>query len=226
MARKPPEKKANRADRRMLRNRKALLDAAEKLFAKKGFERVTIDEIAELADLAKGTFYAYFSDKNEIARELAQTIRRGIREEVAVAEDGLDDPAGELVAGIAVCLRTAAVFPNRAAIVARMYSIWLTPDANREFLLFKDLESGYQTGRFSAGNLQTGVVLTVGTVQAGINRALQLADWDAIKALALALSEAVLRGLGMRGNEARSVAARVTERVFSKDFQKTSGPVR
>src|SRR5215469_3423192 len=162
--------KPTRADRRMLRNRKALLDAAEKLFAEKGLERVTIDEITEAADLAKGTFYTYFNDKNEIAQDLAQAIRCGIRDEVAVAEQGIHDPAGQLVAGIAVCLRAAAVFPARAAVLARMYSIWLTADANREFLLYKDLENGYRSGRFSFGDLQIGIVLTVGAVQAGINR--------------------------------------------------------
>src|SRR5208283_3669732 len=61
--------KPTRSDRRMVRNRKALLNAAEKLIAEKGLEHVTIDEIAETADLAKGTFYNYFDDKNEIVVE-------------------------------------------------------------------------------------------------------------------------------------------------------------
>src|SRR5208282_4815243 len=84
--------KPTRADRRMVRNRKALLSAAEKLIAEKGFERVTIDEIAETADLAKGTFYNYFDDKNQIATELALTIRQDLNDEVGTARAGIDDP--------------------------------------------------------------------------------------------------------------------------------------
>ena len=201
----------------MVRNRQALLDAAEKLIAGTGLERVTIDEIAEAADLAKGTFYNYFTDKNEIARELAVTIRRDIRDQVGVAEEGIDDPAGQLVAGIGVCLRAAAQSPTRAAVLGRMYSLWLGPEANREFKLFKDLDVGYRTGRFSFGNLSTAVVLTVGTVQAGITRALQLGEWDAIRSLALSLSESVLRGLGMKGSEAHAIAAKVVARVFDRN---------
>ena len=167
-----------RSDRRMVRNRKALLNAAEKLIAEKGFERVTIDEIAETADLAKGTFYHYFNDKNEIAGELAVTIRREIREQVGVAEKGIDDPAGQLVAGVAVCLRAAALSPTRAGVLSRMYYLWLRPDANKEFLLFKDMEVGYRTERFSVGDLPAGIVMVVGTVQAGIMRALRVARME------------------------------------------------
>jgi AcrR family transcriptional regulator len=211
--------KPTRSDRRMVRNRKALLDAAEKLIAEKGFDHATIDEITEIADLAKGTFYNHFKDKNEIARELAVTIRREIRDQVGVAEEGIDDPAGQLVAGIAVCLRAAAVSPTRAAVLSRMYSLWLSPQANKEFRLFKDLEIGYRTGRFSAGDLPVAVVLTVGTVQAGIMQALQLAEWNAVQKLALALSEQVLRALGLRGNEAQAVAMKVVARVFDRKFE-------
>lgn len=219
MAEKRTERKpkTTRSDRRMLRNRQSLLDAAEKLFAEKGLDRVTIDEIAEAADLAKGTFYTYFDDKNEIAQELAQAIRRGIRDEVAVAERGINDPAGELVAGIGVCLRTAAISPARAAVLARMYSLWLTPEANRDFLIIKDLEVGYRTGRFSFGDLQIGIVLTVGAVQAGIARALQLAELDPIHKLTSALSEAVLRGLGVKASEAHAIAVKVIDRVFARN---------
>ena len=206
--------KPTRSDRRMVRNRKALLGAAEKLIAEKGIDRLTIDEITEAADLAKGTFYNYFNDKNEIAQELALVIRRDIRDQVGIAEQGFDDTAGQLVAGIAVCLHAAAVSPARAAVLSRMYSLWLSPDANKEFRLFKYLEAGYRTGRFSTGDLPVAIVLTVGAVQAGIMRALQLGERDAIGKLAQFLSESVLRGLGVKGSEAHAVAAKVVTKVF------------
>jgi hypothetical protein len=96
-----------------------------------------------------------------------------------------------------------------------MYSLWLSADANKEFLLFKDLEVGYRTQRFTAGDLPVAVVLTVGAVQAGIVRALQLGEPDAIRKLAVSLSESVLRGLGLKGSEARAIAAKVVARVFA-----------
>ncbi len=210
--------KPTRSDRRMVRNRKALLNAAEKLIAEKGLAHVTIDEIAETADLAKGTFYNYFDDKNEIAKELALTIRQELAAEVGVAQTGIDDPAGRLAVGICVFLRTAVTAPTHAAIVAQMYSVWLRPEAAGNLRLRTDLEDGYRAGRFSSADLPAAVVMTVGVAQAGIMRSLQLADWNAVRKLAMALCGLALRALGMKWNEAQAISAKAVARVFGRNF--------
>ena len=211
--------KPTRSDRRMVRNRKALLRAAEKLIAEKGFERVTIDEIAETADLAKGTFYNYFDDKNEIAKELALTIRQDLAAEVGLAQEGFEDPAARLALGICVFLRTAVTTPTHAAIVAHMYGQWVRPEAAGNERLRKDLEDGYRLKRFSAARLTSAVVMSVGVVQAGIVRALELADWNAVRTLALELSGLVLRALGVKWGEAQAISAKAVARVFDRDLE-------
>ena len=213
--------KPTRSDRRMVRNRKALLGAAEKLIAEKGFERVTIDEIAETADLAKGTFYNYFDDKNQIATELALTIRKDLNNEVGTAQAGIDDPAARLALGICVFLRTAVTAPTHAAVVAHTYGQWVRPEAAGNLRLRKDLEDGYRMKRFSAARLDSAVVMTVGTVQAGIMRALELADSSAVRTLALELSGLVLRALGVKWNESQAIAAKAVARVFDRKPQGT-----
>lgn len=47
-----------------------ILDAAYSLFLEQGFEEVSIQEIAERANVAKGTFYLYFPDKDSLKDEL------------------------------------------------------------------------------------------------------------------------------------------------------------
>ncbi|WP_216725625.1 TetR/AcrR family transcriptional regulator [Thiorhodococcus drewsii] len=49
-----------------------LMNAAERLFLDKGVESTTINEIVEAAQVAKGTFYHYFSSKNEILEALGK----------------------------------------------------------------------------------------------------------------------------------------------------------
>jgi AcrR family transcriptional regulator len=208
--------KPTRSDRRMVRNRKALLNAAETLIAAKGFERVTIDEIAEAADLAKGTFYNYFDDKNEIAAELALTIRAEIETAVTLAQTGIDDPARRLALGLSVFLHTAVTAPNRAAVTAQMYAQWLHPEAVGNEMLRTDLADGYRLGRFSTADLPAAVVMTIGVVQAGILRALQLPDSDAVRKLALGLSGLILRSLGIKWNEAHAISAEAITRIFDK----------
>ena len=43
-----------------------LMNAAEALFLEQGVQATTINDIVKAADVAKGTFYHYFSSKNEI----------------------------------------------------------------------------------------------------------------------------------------------------------------
>ena len=54
------------------KRRKEILDTAEKLFSgKKGMDG-TMDDLAELTELGKGTLYLYFSNKESILQALAE----------------------------------------------------------------------------------------------------------------------------------------------------------
>jgi len=53
------------------RTREKLVFAAMELFAKKGFDKTTVDEIVAKAGVAKGTFYLYFKSKDDLIKELA-----------------------------------------------------------------------------------------------------------------------------------------------------------
>ncbi len=53
------------------RTREKLVSAAMELFAQKGFDKTTVDEIVAKAGVAKGTFYLYFKSKDDLIKELA-----------------------------------------------------------------------------------------------------------------------------------------------------------
>lgn len=48
-----------------------IVDAAEKVIFEKGYEHATMDEIAEVAELSKGTLYLYFKTKEELYLAIA-----------------------------------------------------------------------------------------------------------------------------------------------------------
>ena len=54
--------------------RQQLLDAARTLFAERGYHETTVDDITRAADVAKGTFYLYFSEKREIYVEVIRSF--------------------------------------------------------------------------------------------------------------------------------------------------------
>lgn len=62
------ERKAREKERR----RNNIIDAAEKVIFAKGLEQATMEEIAEEAELSKGTLYLYFKNKNELYMAITQ----------------------------------------------------------------------------------------------------------------------------------------------------------
>lgn len=57
--------KPNRMDRKKNRTKAVLMAAASELVLEKGYEDVMIDEITELADVGRRTFYNHFASKEE-----------------------------------------------------------------------------------------------------------------------------------------------------------------
>jgi len=58
-------------DRQKAQTREHLLDVAAGLFADKGFNETTIEDIARAAGSSRATVYSYFSTKDDILRTLA-----------------------------------------------------------------------------------------------------------------------------------------------------------
>jgi AcrR family transcriptional regulator len=56
-------------ERKKLRTRRALADAALRLFAEKGYDATTIDELADAAEVSKSTFFRFFPAKEAAAIE-------------------------------------------------------------------------------------------------------------------------------------------------------------
>lgn len=55
-----------RRQREREQRRNDIIDAAEQVFFSKGLANATMDEVAEVAELSKGTIYLYFRSKDEL----------------------------------------------------------------------------------------------------------------------------------------------------------------
>jgi AcrR family transcriptional regulator len=60
----------------------AILLAAENVFAERGYYQARMDDIAEVAELAKGTLYYYFKSKDEIYIHLLEREAKKVHEEI------------------------------------------------------------------------------------------------------------------------------------------------
>ena len=86
-----------------------ILDAARRVFARKGFTGATVDEIAESAGLAKGTIYLYFHSKRGIFRAVLERSLAVLLDETARGLSAAATPAEKIRAFI----RTRVCYAER-----------------------------------------------------------------------------------------------------------------
>ncbi len=76
--------------------RKQILEIAEKLFNRFGIRRTGVDEIAKLAEVAKGTIYNYFGNKDGLLKELAADKLTDFEEMLEKSLKSIKDPIAKL----------------------------------------------------------------------------------------------------------------------------------
>lgn len=70
-----------------IQNRTAILDAARECFRESGYDKVTIRDIIRKTPLAAGTFYNYFSDKQDIFAALLTDFLGRINDHLRLLRD-------------------------------------------------------------------------------------------------------------------------------------------
>ncbi len=83
---------AERKEREKLKRRNDIIDAAEKAFFSSGFESATMDEIAQMAELSKGTLYLYFKSKEDLQFAIfmrgSDILMKMMRENLSTGSNG------------------------------------------------------------------------------------------------------------------------------------------
>jgi AcrR family transcriptional regulator len=75
-------------ERRKQQTRQAISDVATSLFITRGFDAVTISQVAEAAGVAKMTVTNYFSRKEDLVFDRAEAIVRSLADAIATRQDG------------------------------------------------------------------------------------------------------------------------------------------
>jgi AcrR family transcriptional regulator len=86
---------------RVLRTRKALLDAAQTLFSEKGFGATSTEEILAAAGVTRGALYHHFADKTALFAEVCAELMAEAARRIEAATEGVDESLRALEAGFA-----------------------------------------------------------------------------------------------------------------------------
>ena len=103
----------SRSERKKQKTRADLLNTAYRLMSKDGVDETTIAEISELSDVAFGTFYNYFKNKDEIAACVLDCVIKDLGERLADATKHLraTDPAAAQAISMRIVLREMITSP-------------------------------------------------------------------------------------------------------------------
>lgn len=197
------------------RTRDGLVAAAEELFAARGPDAVSIDEITAAADVAKGTFYTHFSDKDDIERAIAATVRVELEAEVERVNTGIADAGVRMANGLATYLSFAVRQPTRARTLLRLQSAGADPRAPINAGVRSDVQLGINTQRFEVVSVDAAVLIAIGACLAGVVHLVQAPSTRAQRA-ASELIATVLRAFGLKAIESKKLAEAAVAAAFAQ----------
>jgi len=188
-------------------------------------DALTVDEIATRADVAKGTFYNYFADKEALTRDLQTGVRARIEEEIARTNAGVRDPAIRIARALCCVLRLALTDPPLMIATARLFPNATDPSAPQNAGVRKDVVAGLNNQRITAASPDAPIAVIIGVAMAGVNRAIELGPAPR-EMFARDLGTILLRGLGLSRTSASRIMQVAVESVFNEkgDLRKKGAP--
>ncbi len=102
------------------RRRAEILDAAEALYAKKGWDALTVDQVARSARLSRALVYVYFRDKEELLFAIGERAMRLLRDRFIDADEAI----GVVVQAIEAGIRDGSIRPDIGEPILFATTLW------------------------------------------------------------------------------------------------------
>lgn len=186
---------------RRARTREKLIAAAARVVAEAGEKNAKIDDFIVAAGVARGTFYNYYSTREELLEDLWQRVGQNPFHEILQASAAIEDPAERLAAETQMVLLRATEDPVWGWVVYAFSGAVRVP---QEMLNYPkpDLIFGQRLGRFHFDNLESATDLVVGSARAALHTALHHGvDLN----YARSITTLLLIALGIRDREAQAI---------------------
>lgn len=150
------------------RTRQLIAETAARLFAERGYERVTVSEIARAAEVAEQTLYNYFPTKEHLVTDREQQVQDQLGDLIRARPDGVS-PAAAVRDAV---LETVAAIRDMPPALARGnlgYLAAISPAVNRLALeLIDRLATGLAAAIAADGTVPPEIARLQGIALAGV----------------------------------------------------------
>lgn len=106
----------------MNKTKRKIFETSMKLFAKKGYDATSIEEITATVGVAKGTLYYHFSSKEEIFNFLVEEGMKLLKNSIDIKTSKLDNTIDKLRAIILIQIKIITKYEDFMTIV--LSQIW------------------------------------------------------------------------------------------------------
>jgi AcrR family transcriptional regulator len=181
-------------------------DAAVRLFVEKGTTQLTISELAQAANVARGTLYRNIGSVEELFDRIVAELSAGLHRRVSASFTGINDPAARLSIGVRLWVRYAHENPTIGRFAVRF---GLSEEALRSVMTgppMEDIRAGVAGGRYDIGVLNTDSVasLVLGATVSAMWMVLE--GHQTWREAGSSAAELLLRALGIESAEAREIS--------------------
>jgi AcrR family transcriptional regulator len=197
---------------RRARTRQKLIEAAARVVAELGERKATIDDFIRAAGVARGTFYNYYSTREELLADLWARVGRNPFLEIQHATAPLSDPAERLACEARLVMARAATDPIWGWLLYATSADAETMPADLLSYPKPDLLIGRRTGRFHFEDLDSASDMVVGTTRTALRAVLH--DHRS-SVYAQNICVLLLKALGVVDHEARVISAKELPQLIS-----------
>jgi len=205
------------------RTREAILDAANSIFATKSIDRVSVDEIAKIVGISKGSFYNYFGDRDALALAVWEKIWFELEDQFTQSNKGISDPAHRLIRVLSLVLKEAMETPKRMQALLAIAERDASTDKPLNFGLVSDITLGLAEDTFKNVDLDTAMLVVSGMMGVAAKR---ISSCDAtVKQtydMSTNIGAAMLRALGVPNSKAHPLAERSAREILLSGFDADS----
>ena len=114
----------------MNKTKRKIFETSMELFAKKGYEATSIEEITSIVGVAKGTLYYHFSSKEEIFNFLVEEGIKLLKNSIEIKTSKLNNSIDKLKAIILIQIKIIVKYENFISIL--LNEIWGQEQRNKK----------------------------------------------------------------------------------------------
>lgn len=151
------------------RMRLRLIESALRVFAEKGLDAASIDDVIAAAGVSRGTFYNYFGTDAELAAAVSEELTSEAVGCIEAAVGHLANPVERVARGLRLYLGAAAKYPLFARFTSQAGLRTVSPNQLLREYLPRHIEEGVRSGRMDVPDVSLAVDMIVGAALSAVH---------------------------------------------------------